>query len=75
LLLRLKSTQQKPPMGAPQYFRQAELETLSDALTDMLLEIEKQTQGLDPETEEFKAFAARHTELTRLERKVGGFID
>ena len=61
-------------MTAPQYFRQAELETLSDALADTLLEIEKETQGLDPESEEFKKFAARHAAISKLDAKVGHYI-
>tara|TARA_R100000152_G_C6600095_1_gene57527 strand:- start:267 stop:461 length:195 start_codon:yes stop_codon:yes gene_type:complete len=57
-----------------QYFRTSELETLSDALTDTLLEIEKQTQGSDPESEEFKKLAVRHTAISNLEEKLDGYI-
>ena len=51
-------------------FNQAELETLEAVLSDSLIAIEGQTQGLDPESQEFKNFVDQHQEINDLLSKV-----
>ena len=53
-----------------QEFNQAELETLEAVLSDSLIAIEGQTQGLDPESQEFKNFLDLHQEINDLLSKV-----
>ena len=53
-----------------QEFNQAELETLEAVLSDSLIAIESKTQGLDPESQEFKNFVDQHQEINDLLSKV-----
>ena len=53
-----------------QEFNQAELETLEAVLSDSLIAIESQTQGLDTESQEFKNFVDQHQEINDLLSKV-----
>ena len=53
-----------------QEFNQAELETLEAVLSDSLIAIESQTQGLNPESQEFKNFVDQHQEINDLLSKV-----
>ena len=53
-----------------QEFNQAELETMEAALINSLHTIEAQTQGLDPETPEFKKFVSQYEEINDLLLKV-----
>ena len=59
---------EKPPMT--QEFNQAELETMEAALINSLHTIEAQTQGLDPESQEFKKIVDQHQEINDLLSKV-----
>ena len=53
-----------------QEFNQAELETLEAVLSDSLIAIESKTQGLNPESQEFKNFVDQHQEINDLLSKV-----